>query len=149
VSGVVSLARFRLRKAAVKIHTLLDLRRNIPAFVHITAGKVHDVNVLDRLVPEAGAFVMDRGYIDFERLFVLTLSAAFFVVRTKSNVLLQRPYSHPVDKNTGVRSDQTVILSSFESASRFSALRFSRKRPFYASFRPTNQASISPKTSTN
>jgi len=111
-------ARFRRRKAAVKMHTLLDLRGNIPAFVHITDGKVHDVNVLDQIVPEAGAFyVMDRGYIDFERLFVLTLSAAFFVVRTKSNVLLQRRYSHPVDKSTGVRSDQTVILSSFESAS--------------------------------
>jgi len=111
-------ARFRQRKAAVKVHTLLDLRGNIPAFVHITDGKVHDVNVLDQIVPEAGAFyVMDRGYIDFERLFVLTLSAAFFVVRTKSNVLLQRRYSHPVDKSTGVRSDQTVVLSSFESAS--------------------------------
>jgi Domain of unknown function (DUF4372)/Transposase DDE domain len=111
-------ARFRRRKAAVKMHTLLDLRGNIPAFVHITDGKVHDVNVLDQIVPEPGAFyVMDRGYIDFERLFVLTLSSAFFVVRTKSNVLLQRRYSHPVDKSTGVRSDQTVILSSFESAS--------------------------------
>jgi Domain of unknown function (DUF4372)/Transposase DDE domain len=111
-------ARFRQRKAAVKMHTLLDLRGNIPAFLHITDGKVHDVNVLDHLVPEAGAFyVMDRGYIDFERLFLLTLSAAFFVVRTKSNVLLQRRYSHPVDRSTGVRSDQTVILSSFESAS--------------------------------
>jgi hypothetical protein len=111
-------ARFRRRKAAVKMHTLLDLRGNIPAFVHITDGKVHDVNVLDQILPEAGAFyVMDRGYIDFERLFVLTLSTAFFVVRTKSNILLQRRYSHPVDKSTGVRSDQTVILSSFESAS--------------------------------
>jgi hypothetical protein len=111
-------ARFRRHKAAVKMHTLLDLRGNIPAFVHITDGKVHDVNVLDQIVPEAGAFyVMDRGYIDFERLFVLTLSAAFFVVRTKSNVLLQRRYSHPVDQSTGVRSDQTVVLSSFESAS--------------------------------
>ena len=111
-------ARFRRCKAAVKMHTLLDLRGNIPAFVHITDGKVHDVNVLDQIVPEAGAFyVMDRGYIDFERLFVLTLSAAFFLVRTKSNVLLQRRYSHPVDKSTGVRSDQTVVLSSFESAS--------------------------------
>ena len=100
------------------MHTLLDLRGNIPAFVHITDGMVHDVNVLDQIVPEAGAFyVMDRGYIDFERLFVLTLSAAFFVVRTKSNILLQRRYSHPVDQSTGVRSDQTVILSSFESAS--------------------------------
>jgi len=111
-------ARFRRCKAAIKMHTLLDLRGNIPAFVHITDGNVHDVKVLDQIVPEAGAFyVMDRGYIDFERLFVLTLSAAFFVVRTKSNVLLQRRYSHPVDKSTGVRSDQTVILSSFESAS--------------------------------
>ena len=100
------------------MHTLLDLRGNIPAFVHVTDGKVHDVNVLDQIVPEASAFyVMDRGYIDFERLFVLTLSSAFFVVRTKSNVLLQRRYSHAVDKSTGVRSDQTVILSSFESAS--------------------------------
>jgi len=100
------------------MHTLLDLRGNIPAFLYITDGKVHDVNVLDQLVPEAGAFyVMDRGYIDFERLFVLNLSAAFFVVRTKSNVLLQRRYSHPVDSSTSVRSDQTVILSSFESAS--------------------------------
>ena len=99
-------ARFRRRKAAVKMHTLLDLRGNIPAFVHITDGKVHDVNVLDQIVSEAGAFyVMDRGYIDFQRLFVLTLSSAFFVVRTKSNVLLQRRYSHPVDKSTGVRSD--------------------------------------------
>jgi len=111
-------ARFRRRKAAVKMHTLLDLRGNIPAFVHITDGKVHDVNVLDQIMPEAGAFyVMDRGYIDFERLFVLTLSSAFFVVRTKANVLLQRRYSHPVDKSTGVRSDQTVILLSYESAS--------------------------------
>src|SRR5450755_2282114 len=111
-------ARFRRRKAAVKMHTLLDLRGNIPAFVHVTDGKIHDVNVLDQIVPEAGAFyVMDRAYIDFERLFVLTLSAAFFVVRTKSNLLLRRRYSHPVDKSTGVRSDQTVILSSFESAS--------------------------------
>jgi hypothetical protein len=113
-------ARFRQRKAAVKMHTLLDLRGNIPAFLHITDGKVHDVNVLDQIMPEAGAFyVMDRGYVDFERLFLLTLSAAFFVVRTKSNVLLQRRYSHPVDKSTGVRSDQTVVLSSFESASAY------------------------------
>ena len=111
-------ARFRRHEAAVKMHTLLDLRGNIPAFVQITDGKVHDVNILDQIVPEAGAFyVMDRGYIDFERLFLLTLSAAFFVVRTKSNILLQRRYSHPVNKSTGVRSDQTVILSSFESAS--------------------------------
>jgi len=110
-------ARFRQRKAAVKMHTLLDLRGNIPAFVRVTDGKVHDVNVLDEIVPEAGAFyVMDRAYIDFARLYVLNLSSAFFVVRTKSHVLLQRRYSHAVDKNAGVRSDQTVVLSSYGSA---------------------------------
>ena len=113
-------ARFRQRKAAIKMHTLLDLRGNIPTFIRVTDGKVHDVNMLDEIMPEAGAFyVMDRGYIDFERLFVLTLSSAFFVVRTKSNVLLQRRYSHPVDKSTGVRSDQTIVLTSFESASAY------------------------------
>ena len=81
------------------------------------SGKVHDVNILDEILPEAGAFyVMDRGYVDFERLYVFTLSAAFFVVRTKSNVLLQRRYSHPVDKTTGVRSDHTVILTAIGSA---------------------------------
>jgi hypothetical protein len=111
-------AKFRRRKAAVKMHTLLDLHGNIPTFIRVTSGDVHDVNLLDEIMPEAGSFyVMDRGYIDFQRLFVFTLSSAFFVVRTKSNVLLQRRYSHPVDKSTGVRSDQTVILTSFESAS--------------------------------
>jgi hypothetical protein len=111
-------AKFRRRKAAVKMHTLLDLHGNIPTFIRVTSGNVHDVNLLDEILPEAGAFyVMDRAYIDFQRLFVFTLSSAFFVVRTKSNVLLQRRYSHPVDKSTGVRSDQTVILTSFESAS--------------------------------
>ena len=111
-------AKFRRHKAAVKIHTLLDLHGNIPTFIRVTSGDVHDVNLLDEILPEPGAFyVMDRGYIDFQRLFVFTLSSAFFVVRTKSNVLLQRRYSHPVDKSTGVRSDQTVILTSFESAS--------------------------------
>jgi hypothetical protein len=109
-------ARFRRHKAAVKMHTLLDLRGNIPTFIGITDGKVHDVKMLDEILPEAGAFyVMDRGYVDFERLYVFTLSAAFFVVRTKSNVLLQRRYSHPVDKTTGVRSDHTVILTAIDS----------------------------------
>jgi hypothetical protein len=113
-------AKFRTHKAAFKMHTLLDLRGNIPTFIRITDGKVHDVNILDEIMPEAGAFyVMDRGYIDFERLFALTLSSAFFVVRTKANVLLQRRYSHPVDKSTGVRSDQTVVLTSFGSASAY------------------------------
>ena len=109
-------ARFRKHKAAVKIHTLLDLRGNIPTFISITDGTVHDVNVLDEIMPEAGSFyVMDRGYLDFERLYFFTLSAAFFVVRTKSNVILQRRYSHPVDKTTGVRSDHTVILTAIGS----------------------------------
>ena len=111
-------AKFRRHKAAVKMHTLLDLRGNIPTFIRITAGKVHDVNILDQIMPEAGAFyVMDRAYVDFQRLFFLTLSSAFFVVRTKTNVLLQRRYSHKIDQSTGVRSDHTVILTSFESAS--------------------------------
>jgi transposase len=109
-------ARFRQHKGAVKMHTLLDLRGNIPTFIRVTSGKVHDVNILDEILPEAGAFyVMDRGYVDFERLYIFTLSAAFFVVRTKSNVLLQRRYSHPVDKTTGVRSDHTVILTAIDS----------------------------------
>ena len=110
-------ARFRKHKAAVKMHTLLDLHGNIPTFIRITEGRVHDVNILDEILPEAGAFyVMDRGYIDFERLYVFTLCAAFFVVRTKENILLQRRYSHPVDPSTGVRSDQTVILTAINSA---------------------------------
>ena len=110
-------AKFRRRKAAVKMHTLLDLRGNIPTFVRITHGKVHDVNILDEILPEAGAFyVLDRGYIDFERLYVFTLCSAFFVVRTKHNVVLQRRYSRPVDPSTGVRSDHTVILTAIESA---------------------------------
>jgi hypothetical protein len=110
-------ARCRKHKGAVKMHTLLDLHGNIPTFISITEGKVHDVNILDEILPEAGAFyVMDRGYVDFERLYIFTLSAAFFVVRTKSNVLLQRRYSHPVDRTTGVRSDHTVILTAIDSA---------------------------------
>src|SRR5580700_6067084 len=109
-------AKFRRHKAAVKMHTLLDLHGNIPTFISITSGKAHDVNILDEILPEAGAFyVMDRAYIDFERLYVFTLSAAFFVVRTKSNVLIQRRYSHPVDKTTGVRSAYTVILTAINS----------------------------------
>src|ERR1700737_4843212 len=108
---------FRQHKAAVKMHTLLDLHGDIPTFIRITDGKVHDVNILDEILPEAGAFyILDRGYIDFERLFVFTLCSAFFVVRTKENVLLERRYSHPVDKTTGVRSDHIVILTAIDSA---------------------------------
>jgi hypothetical protein len=110
-------AKFRQHKGAVKLHTLLDLHGNIPTFIRITDGKVHDVNILDEIWPEAGAFyVMDRGYIDFERLYVFTLSSAFFVVRAKENVLLQRRYSRPVDKSVGLRSDHTVILTAITSA---------------------------------
>jgi DDE family transposase/uncharacterized protein DUF4372 len=113
-------AKFRRHKAAVKMHTLLELHGNIPTFISITEGKVHDVNILDEILPEAGAFyVMDRGYLDFERLYELTLRSAFFVTRTKSHVVLQRRYSQPVDKTTGVRSDQTVILTAFDSATAY------------------------------
>ena len=113
-------AKFRRQKGAVKMHTLIDLHGNIPTFIHVTDGKVHDVNVLDQIMPEAGAFyVMDRGYVDFERLYRFSLASAFFVIRTKTNVLLKRRYSHPVDESTGVRSDQTVVLASYESASAY------------------------------
>lgn len=116
-------ARFRERKGAVKMHTLIDLHGNIPLFVCVTDGKVHDVNILDQIPPEAGAFyVMDRGYLDFERLYRLTVAAAFFVTRTKDNVLLQRRYSHPVDLSTGVRSDQTVVLTAPASLKRYPAV---------------------------
>ena len=110
-------AKFRQHKGAVKMHTLLDLHGNIPTFIRITDGKVHDVNILDDISPEAGAFyVMDRGYIDFGRLYGFTCSSAFFVVRTKKNVQMQRRYSRPVDKSVGLRSDHTVILTAVESA---------------------------------
>ena len=113
-------AKFRKHKAAVKIHTLLDLHGNIPTFIRISDGKLHDVNVLDDIPVEAGAFyVIDRGYLDFQRLYRLTLSAAFFVIRTKENVLLQRRYSRPVDKTTGLRSDQTVVLTTVGSATAY------------------------------
>ena len=102
------------------MHTLLDLHGNIPAFIHISDGKLHDVHALDRIAIEPGAYyAMDRGYLDFERLYRFTLGSAFFVTRSKKNVLLQRRYSHPVDKSTGVISDQTVILTSFSSASAY------------------------------
>ena len=113
-------ARFRAHKAAVKMHTLIDLRGNIPVFIHITDGKAHDVNILDQLPPEPGAFyVMDRGYVDFERLYRLTLAGAFFVTRSKSNIVLTRRYSHAVDPATNVRSDQTVVLGAPGSAKHY------------------------------
>ena len=113
-------AKFRKHKAPVKMHTMLDLRGNIPTFIRITDGKVHDVKILDEIVLEAGAFyVMDRGYVDFQRLYRFTLNASFFVTRSKTNVLLQRRYSHPVDKSTGVISDHTVILTTRGSGSAY------------------------------
>lgn len=110
-------ARFRKTKAAVKLHTLLDLRGNIPAFIHITDGKVHEVNVLDILPFEAGSFyIMDRGFVDFARLYVLHQAQAFFVIRAKSNLGFQRIYSHSVDKETGLRCDQTIRLTGILAA---------------------------------
>lgn len=105
-------AQFRQTKGAVKLHTLLDLRGNIPTFISITDGKVHDVNILDDLIPESGAiYLMDRGYLDFERLFKWNQHSAFFVTRSKSNTGLERIYSNPIDKSTGLRCDQVVMLT--------------------------------------
>jgi len=110
-------ARFRKHKAAIKLHTLLDLRGSIPSFIQITEGKVHDVNVLDELVPEPGSFyILDRGYLDFERLYRLHQMLAFFVIRSKSNFQFRRLYSHPIDKSTGLISDQTILLTTYYSA---------------------------------
>ena len=113
-------APFRSTKAAIKLHTLLDLRGNIPTFLHISDGKLHDVNVLDLLLPEPGAFyVMDRGYLDFERLHRLHDAGSFFVTRAKSNLQAQRRYSHPVDRSTGLMCDQTIVLTGFYSCQDF------------------------------
>ena len=109
-------APFRSTKAAIKLHTLIDLRGNIPSFIHISDGKLHDVNVLDELLPEAGAFyVMDRAYLDFERLHRLHLAGAFFVTRAKSNLKATRRYSRAVDRATGLICDQTITLTVFYS----------------------------------
>lgn len=110
-------ALFRSTKSAVKLHTLLDLRGNIPTFIHISDGKLHDVNVLDILLPEPGAFyIMDRGYVDFPRLYALNLAGSFFVIRAKANTKYQRRYSRPVDKSGGLRCDQTIVLTGVHSA---------------------------------
>jgi len=107
-------APFRSTKAAVKMHTLLDLRGNIPSFIHISNGKFHDVRVLDLLIPEAGAiYTMDRAYLDFDRLFSLDQAGAFFVTRAKSNLKARRRYSYPVDRATGLICDQSVVLTGF------------------------------------
>ena len=113
-------APFRSTKAAVKLHTLLDLRGNIPSFIFISDGKMHDVNILDQLLPEAGAFyVVDRGYVDFERLARLDDAGSFFITRAKSNLKARRRYSRPVDRSTGLVCDQTVFLTGFYSRQGF------------------------------
>ena len=110
-------ATFRQTKAAVKLHTLLDLRGNIPTFIHITDGKVHDVNVLDILIPEPGAFyIMDRGYVDFKRLHTMHNTGAFFLIRAKTNTLYKRRYSHKTDTSTGVICDQTIVLTGIKTS---------------------------------
>jgi hypothetical protein len=109
-------AHFKNTKSALKLHTLLDLRGPIPAFIHITDGRVHDVNVLDLLLPEAGAFyIMDRGYIHFERLYLLHQARAFFVIRARRNTQFRRLYSHPIDKTTGLLCDQTIMLTGVDT----------------------------------
>jgi len=120
--SVFSWAPFRSTKAAVKLHTLLDLRGNIPTFIHISDGKMHEVNILDQLLPEHGAFyIMDRGFLDFERLYRFHEAGSFFVTRGKSNLKVQRRYSHPVDRATGLICDQTVTLTGFYSRKGFEA----------------------------
>ena len=105
-------AKFRKHKGAIKLHTLLEIHSAIPVFIAITAGDVHEVNLLDELRPEPGSFiVMDRGFLDFRRLYRLQTALAFFVIRTKSNLRFRRRYSHPHDRATGVRSDQTIVLT--------------------------------------
>jgi len=107
-------ARYSKRTGAIKLHTLLDLKGNIPSFVAITQGRVHEVNILDELIPEAGAiYIMDRGYLDFQRLYTLHQSCCFFVVRARANTSLRRLYSMPVDKACGLRCDQIVVPTGF------------------------------------
>ena len=113
-------APFRSTKAAIRLHTLLDLRGNIPTFIHISDGKMHEVNILDHLLPEPGAFyVIDRGFIDFERLYRFHQAGSFFVTRAKSNLNVRRRYSHPVDRSTGLICDQTVLFIGYYSRTDF------------------------------
>ena len=113
-------ARFRKTKGAIKLHTLLDLRGNIPTFIWITEGRVHDVNILDELIPEPGAFyVMDRAYLDFHRLYTLNQCLAFFVIRSKKNTKFRRLYSRNIDKSTGLRCDQTIVLTGINTAKEY------------------------------
>jgi hypothetical protein len=112
--SLFSWAKFRKNKGAIKLYTLLDLRGTIPTIIVITTGKIHDVNILDDLIPEAGAsYIMDRAYIDFLRLYRFEIEKAFFVVRAKSNFKFRRLYSHPIDKSTGLKCDQIIVLTGF------------------------------------
>jgi DDE family transposase/uncharacterized protein DUF4372 len=115
--SVFKWAKFRKEKGAVKLHTLMDLRGNIPVFIAITTGKVHDVNILDQIIFEAGSFyIVDKGYYDFERLYLIDQAKAFFVIRAKKNIKFKRLYSHPVDKSTGLKCDQTIKLTGVNTA---------------------------------
>jgi len=115
-------ARFRKTKGAIKLHTLLDVRGNIPSFIWITHGKVHDVRVLDELLPEPGSFyLMDRAYLDFERLYAFNQAMAYFVIRSKRNTQFRRLYSHKIDKSVGLRCDQTIVLTGQYSAKDYPA----------------------------
>jgi hypothetical protein len=112
--------QFRRRKSAVKLHTLLDVRGSIPTSVYVTGGQVHDVNLLDELLLEAGAFyLLDRGYVDFARLYLFTQACAFFITRAKKNMQFYRRSSHPVDRSTGVRCDQSILLTGIRTAQRY------------------------------
>ena len=113
-------AHFRKNKGAVKLHTLLDLRGSIPSFIRITDGLTHDVNILDDLIPEPGSFyIMDRGYLDFARLFVLKELLSYFIIRSKENLQFRRLYSHPINKSTGLICDQTIALTGFYTAKHY------------------------------
>ncbi len=109
--------KFRQQKGAVKLHTLIDLGGSIPVFIHITDGKIHDVNVLHVLFPEPGSiYLMDRGYLDFQRLYAMNRERAFFIISSKKNTQFERVYSRPIDKSTGLRCDQTIELSNADYA---------------------------------
>jgi len=113
-------ANFRKTKGAIKLHTLLDLRGSIPSVIIITTGKIHDVNIMDELIPEAGSFyVMDRAYLDFARLYQYEINKAFFVIRAKSNFQFRRIYSHAIDKSTGLKCDQTIVLTGYNQRKKY------------------------------
>ena len=113
-------SHFRLKQGAIKLHTLLDLRGNIPSFIRVTPAKISDMTILDDLIPEAGSFyILDRGYLDFARMFILHQASAFFVIRSKTKIKYHRIYSQPIDKTTGLRSDQIVNIGTQEASKRY------------------------------